>query len=63
MVRMASQEQVPNANCMLMSGRSDEEIERLTGVGLGELLGLRAMLAAAPLRVGALRVAALKRPR
>lgn len=42
---MSGFDTLQRADTLLRDGRSDEEIERLTGLGLDEILSLRAMLA------------------
>jgi hypothetical protein len=41
-------DQVQNARTLLRDNREDEDVERLTGLGLLQLIELRAEMAAAP---------------
>ena len=42
---MLNHEQSRNANSLLRQGRSDEDVERLTGVTLLDIIGMRGALA------------------
>ena len=46
-------DQERNALALLRQGRSDEAVERLSGLSLLRIIELRARLAAAPLQSGA----------